>query len=294
MLKLLRYLLLLTFGLVSSFLAAQSLNLTAQLREVDWHRQRLGPKLVWEYHHFNQGNLFGANQFINILRIGPKARRWHFALGSGDRQLVPTSMLAEQHQAVAALNGTFFDTRNGGSVDFIRIQGKILDTTRYTKLPLAEHQRSALVVRQGNLHIVAGDSLPAWERRLPDADVMVSGPLLLLDGKSVPLAQRPFNQLRHPRSAVGRRPNGEVLWITVDGRTKEAAGMSLFELTQLFQALGCTDAINLDGGGSTTMWIAGQRRTGVVNHPCDDKVFDEYGERPVSNVLLLQDLRGKK
>ena len=64
--------------------------------------------------------------------------------------------------------------------------------------------------------------------------------------------------------------------------------MSLFELTRLMSALGCVEAINLDGGGSTTLWVDGVTKTGVANMPCDDKVFDEYGERKVSNVLLLR------
>jgi exopolysaccharide biosynthesis protein len=51
--------------------------------------------------------------------------------------------------------------------------------------------------------------------------------------------------------------------------------------------LGCKDAINLDGGGSTTMYIKGQPFDGVVNYPCDNKQFDHYGERSVSNVVMI-------
>ncbi|MFN3382800.1 MAG: phosphodiester glycosidase family protein, partial [Runella zeae] len=63
----------------------------------------------------------------------------------------------------------------------------------------------------------------------------------------------------------------------------QSFGVNLPELTFLARQLGCRDALNLDGGGSTTMWIADQ---GVVNYPSDNKKFDHEGERAVSNVLL--------
>jgi exopolysaccharide biosynthesis protein len=74
------------------------------------------------------------------------------------------------------------------------------------------------------------------------------------------------------------------LLITIDGRNEEAQGMTLYELSRLMKALKCEDAINLDGGGSTTMWIA---KKGVVNHPSDNKIFDAQGERNIANVLLV-------
>jgi exopolysaccharide biosynthesis protein len=67
----------------------------------------------------------------------------------------------------------------------------------------------------------------------------------------------------------------------VDGRSELADGMSLYELQDYLLDLGCTDAINLDGGGSTTLWTNSQ---GVVNSPSD-----KSGERPVANVLLIME-----
>ncbi|MEJ2507757.1 MAG: phosphodiester glycosidase family protein, partial [Ignavibacteriaceae bacterium] len=70
-----------------------------------------------------------------------------------------------------------------------------------------------------------------------------------------------------------------VLFIVIDGRKKDAEGMSLSEAQEYLQKIGCVDAINLDGGGSSTMWI---KDKGVVNFPSDST-----GERPVSNALLI-------
>jgi exopolysaccharide biosynthesis protein len=71
----------------------------------------------------------------------------------------------------------------------------------------------------------------------------------------------------------------ELMFITIDGRQKQAEGMNLYELQDFLLSIGCIDAINLDGGGSTTMWT---RKDGVVNFPSDNN-----GERPVANALLI-------
>ena len=258
------------------------------LKKTDWHAQKIAPRAKWEQHHFAKGELFHSNQNINILRIKKGHCPLNLAFASGGQELIPTSTQGQQAKALAALNGTFFDVKNGGSVDFIRINGVTLDTTRPSGQFLAEHQRSALVIKNNQVQIVRGDSIKGWEKRLLNEDnVMVTGPLLIHEGKKIHLPARLFNTTRHPRTALGITRRGEILWITVDGRSKEAAGMSLYELSQLMEALDCVEAINLDGGGSTTLWIDGTTKTGIVNMPCDDKVFDEYGERKVSNVLLL-------
>lgn len=267
---------------------AQTDSLAHLLKQTEWKVQKIAPRAQWQRYHFTNAELFNANQNLNILRIKRSHRPLQLNFGSGGQALIPTSTQGQQAGAIAALNGTFFDVKNGGSVDLIRIKGVTLDTTRPSGKVLAEHQRSAVLIKKNHVEIVKGDSLKGWEKTLAgETDVMVTGPLLIYKGKKIPLTQRPFNTTRHPRTALGLTNKGEILWITVDGRAKEAVGMSLFELQKLLWVLGCTSAINLDGGGSTTLWIQGRSKTGVVNMPCDDKVFDEYGERKVSNVLLL-------
>jgi exopolysaccharide biosynthesis protein len=64
--------------------------------------------------------------------------------------------------------------------------------------------------------------------------------------------------------------------------------MNLFELTKLIRWLHASDAINLDGGGSTTLWINNYKDGGVVNFPTDNKKWDHEGERKVANVVLLK------
>jgi hypothetical protein len=83
---------------------------------------------------------------------------------------------------------------------------------------------------------------------------------------------------RHPRSAVGRTADGDIWLVAVEGREgKVSRGMTLAELSQTMLRLGCVDAMNLDGGGSTTMAI-----NGIAVNRMSDKA-----PRPVSNALLL-------
>ena len=82
---------------------------------------------------------------------------------------------------------------------------------------------------------------------------------------------------RNPRTAVGVTASGKVLLVTVDGREEKSVGMTLEEMAALMRYLGATSALNLDGGGSTAMWVDG----GLVNHPSD------HPERPVGSALLV-------
>ena len=88
-----------------------------------------------------------------------------------------------------------------------------------------------------------------------------------------------FAELRHPRTLIGVHADGAVWLVTVDGRQPHlSAGMTLGELRELARRLGLTGALNLDGGGSTTMWVGGA----IVNSPSD-----AAGPRKVSDALLV-------
>jgi hypothetical protein len=97
-----------------------------------------------------------------------------------------------------------------------------------------------------------------------------------------------FAPVRHPRTIVAVAAGGRRLFlITVDGRQPGySAGMTLREAARLALSLGATEAVNLDGGGSTTMAVARANgrdyRFDVVNHPSDLQ-----GERAVGNALAI-------
>lgn len=127
-----------------------------------------------------------------------------------------------------------------------------------------------------------GTSASAWR----NADDIVGGAgLLLLRGREVrdwkeeQLAAAGFVDARHPRTLVGRDRDGDTWLVVVDGRQPgHSAGMSLPELTAFSRRLGLVDALNLDGGGSSTMVVKGS----VVNKPSDPT-----GPRPVSDAIVV-------
>lgn len=85
-------------------------------------------------------------------------------------------------------------------------------------------------------------------------------------------------QKRNPRTLAGVDAAGRTVLITADGRSTSALGLSIVESAKIAKALGLRDAMNLDGGGSTTL-VADRT---VLNHPSD-----ATGERPVGDALLI-------
>lgn len=276
---------------------AQNYADSLMLTYVRWISTDLGDGLTWKCYHFNQKELFASNQFVSILQTKRNNKNLKFALASADnyipegdtlRKLKPTSVIAFENYALAAVNGGFFNTKKGGSVDFIKINKKILDSASYTPNQLIpEHSIAAVTIDDNDLKIIKGAMKLYWEKSLPQANVLVTGPLLIYNNEDQELRNNPFNNNRHPRTCACVTNDDDLLLITVDGRNAVAQGMTLHELTYLSKMLGCKDAVNLDGGGSTTMYIKGQPFDGVVNFPSDNKQFDHFGERAVSNILMI-------
>jgi hypothetical protein len=136
--------------------------------------------------------------------------------------------------------------------------------------------------------------LRAGHRRLPTPSgttVVNGGPLLVRDGREH-ITQRRDGMVhpgepsfaygwvvkRNPRTFAGVDRRGRVVLVTVDGRSTDDLGLSIPETADVARSLGLLDAINLDGGGSTTMAIHGR----VISHPSDST-----GERPVGDALLI-------
>lgn len=118
----------------------------------------------------------------------------------------------------------------------------------------------------------------------PLTDIVGGVPQLIKNGKiDITWEQEKINKdfvtTRHPRTAVAKLKDGKFLMITVDGRQPGySVGMNLEELAAFLLELGATDAMNLDGGGSTTMFLDGK----VMNKPSDKE-----GERSISDMILV-------
>ncbi len=152
---------------------------------------------------------------------------------------------------------------------------------------LSGHGRAAAWIREQmrpgqrvalRLQLLPASGDPRWREVV---HVIGGGPRLLANGRYVGGEGFPaaFVQRRHPRTAVARLADGRLILAVIDGRQPyHSLGVTLPELAVFLRALGATDALNLDGGGSTTLVVRGT----VVNLPSD-----EAGERPVSDALLV-------
>ena len=119
-----------------------------------------------------------------------------------------------------------------------------------------------------------------WSLGWPDVFETIGGNPTLVRNGEIFIEPNGYGAFfdRHPRTGVGTTPDGRVLFVTVDGRQAGySIGMTPFRFAKLFVSLGANYALNLDGGGSTTM---------VVNNEIMNRPSDGY-ERPVSSALLL-------
>lgn len=263
------------------------------LAHAPWQIDTIG-ELVLKQVHFTKHEYFNSNQNICVLEIPVQsATQLKYAY---ETKRTRTSAMAEKQLALAAINGSFFDMQKHNPICYLRIDGEEvgINTPGTDTVNRKYYQYGTFVLANREEHpemlarIVQTDSNRFWERVLPDANIMTAGPLLILHGSSLPMRNDlSFVHDRHNRTAVGILADGTILFVTIDGRTREAAGMSLDELISTLRWLGCEDALNMDGGGSTTLYIKGYSAKGIVNYPTDNGLFDHAGERAVSNAILV-------
>jgi Phosphodiester glycosidase len=188
---------------------------------------------------------------------------------------------------VAVRNGTVTGTRRSGGSRVPR-DGYVLagtgDAARFLRDQATVGARPdvRLTLRAGgrSLDPAAYEAIVSGGPRLLRAGLIRVGSIA--EGFAPPGGSSFFNSFvvaRNPRTLAGIRADGRLLLVTIDGRRRGwSAGASLVEAARVMRALGARDALNLDGGGSTTMTV-GRR---VVNRPSD-----RTGERPVSDGLFV-------
>ena len=230
-------------------------------------------------------NLYGGPQSINLIKM-PRGKKLHYGIAVAEMKKM--SAHAEENGALAAVNGSFYDMKKGNSVCYLKVGKEVVDTTTAQEFKL--RVTGAVHVHKRKLRIMPWSAEAESDYRKKKGTVLASGPLLMLDGEysSWDECGRSFVTTKHPRSAVFTTKDGQVVFMTVDGRSPgNATGVSIPELAHLIRVLGGEDALNLDGGGSTTLWMKGAPENGVVNYPSDNRKFDHQGERKIPNVIYV-------
>lgn len=176
------------------------------------------------------------------------------------------------------------------AVEFLFAEGKILSVREAASSPHDIPANGLLFIARGESRRFFADVQSGDEARLvvdwqnptlaECPDVLQAGPLLLFEGKPVSNTESFSPGLlrdRHPRTVIGT-DGTRLWWIVIDGRNSwHSRGASLEEVKRLAMKLGLISALNLDGGGSSTLWWKGR----LVNLPSDGS------ERPLPYAILL-------
>ena len=185
-----------------------------------------------------------------------------------------TSDMAEENNAVLAINGDYYGARQSGYV----IRNGVVYRSQ------GSNGEDMVISKDGTLSFISEsdtttDSLiqkQAWQ-------VLSFGPVLVENGQ-VAVSENDevgMAMASNPRTAIGTVAKNHYLFVVSDGRTSESAGLSLYELANFMKSLGATNVYNLDGGGSSTMAFQGE----VVNNPTTNG--NKISERAVSDILYI-------
>ena len=185
-----------------------------------------------------------------------------------------TSDMAEENNAVLAINGDYYGARQSGYV----IRNGVVYRNQ------GSNGEDMVISKDGTLSFISEsdtttDSLiqkQAWQ-------VLSFGPVLVENGQIAVTENDEVGMAMasNPRTAIGTVAKNHYLFVVSDGRTSESAGLSLYELANFMKSLGATNVYNLDGGGSSTMVFQGK----VVNNPTTNG--NKISERAVSDILYI-------
>ncbi len=216
----------------------------------------------------------GATYYVADIKTDrPELLRTALAYDTYGKNITDsTSNMAESQNAILAINGDYYGFRDAGTV--VR-NGVLLRSD-----VLSSSTEDLIIDVDGNLSIAFEGTYDPEEAIASGAvDIFSFGPALVISGEAVDRTTK-NSEKDNPRTAIGQIGDGHYVFIVVDGRTSQSAGMTLDELAALCVSLGCETAYNLDGGGSSTLYFNGA----VINHPTDGK---NSGERNISDIVYV-------
>lgn len=186
-----------------------------------------------------------------------------------------TSEIAQRHNAIIAVNGDYYGSRENGYV----LRNGVLYREK------GSSSREDLVIwPDGTFEIIQEKKTTAADLAAKKAwQVLSFGPALVENSticvdEDTEVGQATYS---NPRTAIAVIDELHYLLVVSDGRTERSEGLSLYELAGFIQSLGATKAYNLDGGGSSTMWFNGR----IVNEPVNHG--STVSERKVSDIVYI-------
>jgi hypothetical protein len=232
-----------------------------------------------------------------VIIYGPEFAASTRTKVSGTEVILTRCRRRKEHRGFLFTTCSRFDVKRNSSDNPIPRDGFVISFGSEAKESLALFEKEIANLSNGKSPSIyletsifgldGGDTLLFTQ---PETDIVAGVPQLIKNGKiditwEQEKASRSFAETRHPRTAVAKLSDGRFLMMTVDGRQPGVSvGMNLQELGEYLLSLGAVEAMNLDGGGSTTMFLDGK----VVNTPSDKE-----GERKVGDAILVT-LRKKR
>lgn len=194
-----------------------------------------------------------------------------------------TSEMAEDHNAIAAINGgAFVDESSDGTLyagtgaepgGFVISGGNLI----YPKTNVKRNNVENVIAFTKGGQLIVGDHTLAELQKLNVQEAMCfRRPNIIINGK--PQVKDKMADGLNPRTAVGQKEDGTVIFLVIDGRKITAPGASLYDVQQIMLERGAINAGALDGGYSSTMYYKGD----VINSP---NAWD--GERTVATAFYV-------
>lgn len=239
------------------------------------------------YEHLTDGHSYS----VHILIVDP-TKNTILPVRANGRETVAT--LAQRNEALAAVNGGFWKL-SGEPAGILKIDGAWQGMSTKPRGAIGWSSKGGQVIIDQvltSLDSIEIEVIPAsapphttpsdWE----PLDHIVGGtPVLIREGTliedySSEQVLDSFLHGKHARTAVGIRDNGDWVFAVVD---RHLGGMTIRELAELMLMLGCKEALNLDGGGSSTMVLDNT----VINTPCGKVPQDDKWVNGVSDAILI-------
>lgn len=270
-----------------------------------WTTDTLRKDVIWYKYNSKTDKQF-ANQNVNIISFNPGAGLGKMIFEYKKEKDSLSVFASRIPGAIAGINATYFiEKKDSADYMHLRLKGQDLQKVKVPKTSIYwwKHQGMFTFNDKGTQFDIQFS--PENFATIKSKNVMTGAPMLIDNFKPVGLTfadtigvnikklhyehYLKHQGVRHPRTAIAVTPEGRLLLIAVDGRNKEALGMSAKELTAFLQRFfNPKSAMNIDGGGSTMMWVKGQPFNGIVNHPTDNKKYDHYGQRMVETVIFIK------
>lgn len=252
-----------------------------------WSERAVADGVIWRRRRWVHPQLGAQLEHVLLVDLGAPGVSLEAVPAAGCQTV---GALGAAVGAVAGVNGGYFDTSGGcAPVSLLRHQGALVATNAKSRGAFGVGAGAAQVAQ-----VPAGDDWPEVDEAHGGGPVVVALGAALsgnaqwaTEGISDPGFIGP-----NPRTFAGVHADGRAVLGTVDGRRDTAKGMSLDQLAAHAASddVGCVDAVNLDGGGSTTLWIAGHLLSGVANYPSDgpaDENALHEGSRGTSGGLFV-------